>query len=104
MGVSKDFLKADPLSDPIGKSTSSHRRHKVPRQAQTPRPAMLELMSASLENWGSRSLHDDAEDPPEATILVRGDGSFEPFDEMLRDSGEHFNPLAQMPHSMNMFD
>jgi len=102
--ISKDFLKAEPSSDPISKSTSSHRRHKVPRQPQTPRPPMLELMSVSLENWGARSIHDNAEDPPEATILVRGDGSLEGFDDMLRDSGEHFNPLAQMPHAMNMFD
>lgn len=66
---------------------------------------MLELMSVSLENWGARSIHDEnAEDPPEATILVKGDGRFEPFDQMLHDSGEHFNPLAQMPHSMNMYD
>lgn len=95
------------------------RHHDMRQSLRTPSRhpvAMLELMSANLDNWGTRSMRENSTNLPEMT-MVRPNGNIEPvdeafdqtpfdeaFDQTLNAAGDHVNPLAQLPKGMNMFD
>jgi len=100
-------FKSKAANDPF--SVNKHKRHNAPHLAAAAKPKppiLLELMSLSLETWGTKATNNTVEKPPEV-VAVSGDAHFmQPssgFMERFTDSSNP-NPLASMPQLMNMYD